>query len=79
MAGWWMGGWSWLWIALIVLAIVMLVLWISKRSAPAPGGRDDPGGQRVDALALLEERYARGEIDREEFEERRRTLRGGPP
>jgi len=74
MSGWWMGGWGWLWIALIVVVIVLLVLWVARRSGP-PGGA---GGDRGDALRILEERFARGEIDREEFEERRRTLRDGP-
>lgn len=32
-----------------------------------------------EALSILEERFARVDIDREEFEERRRTLRGGSP
>lgn len=31
------------------------------------------------ALQVLEERYARGEITREEFLERRSVLAGGPP
>ncbi|WP_068163279.1 SHOCT domain-containing protein [Rhodococcus phenolicus] len=35
----------------------------------APGG---PGGAR----GILDERYARGEIDAEEYRERRRTLEG---
>jgi putative membrane protein len=73
MWSWWMGGWGWLWIALIVLVIVLLVVWITRRSGPT--GRSGGGD---DALRILEERFARGEIDREEFEGRRRTLRGGP-
>jgi putative membrane protein len=74
MWSWWMGGWSWFWFALLVLVIVLLVVWITRRSGPTDGG-----GGGDDALRILEERFARGEIDREEFEERRRTLRGGPP
>jgi uncharacterized membrane protein len=31
-------------------------------------------GTRPDALSILERRYGAGEIDRDEFEERRRVL-----
>ena len=34
--------------------------------------------ERAEAMRVLEERYARGEIDREVFEERRRILSGSP-
>ncbi|MCZ6773307.1 MAG: SHOCT domain-containing protein [Proteobacteria bacterium] len=53
-----------------MILIVLAVRWMSGGSprvgdGPAPGNR---------ALDILEERYARGEIDKEEFEERRRLL-----
>lgn len=49
------------WIALLVLIVVAIMrLW--------PQGRED------EALSLLRQRYARGEIDSEEFEKRRRDL-----
>jgi putative membrane protein len=35
-----------------------------------------PGGNRSDALATLEARYARGEIQREEYLEKKRDLGG---
>lgn len=44
------------------------------------GGADDSGGKTGEmrapsnAFAILQERFARGEIDREEFEDRRRVL-----
>lgn len=74
-----MGGWGWLWLALIVLVIVLLVVWVRRRSGPGDSGPGDRGVGGDDALRILEERFARGEIDRDEFEERRRALRGGPP
>ncbi len=77
MWGWGMGGWGWLWLVLIVVVIVLLVVWITRRTGPTGGSGG--GVDRVEALRILEERFARGEIDREEFEERRRVLRGGPP
>jgi putative membrane protein len=72
----WGGGWGFggigmlLWWVLIVLGIVLLVKWIFG-GGPAAGHRT---GDR--ALEVLKERYARGEIDKNEFEEKKRDLRG---
>lgn len=69
--GWGMGfgmiGMVLFWI-LVVLAIVLLVKWIS---ASASGSSPPPAKS---ALDILKERYARGEIDQPEFEEKRRAL-----
>ncbi len=75
----WGGEWGWggmflgpvfgiLFIAAIAIAIVLVVRALGG-GAPARGGRS--------ALDILDERFARGEIDREEYEERKRVLRGG--
>ena len=56
---------------LTVLGVVWLIERRSKgRAIPAAPASLDP------ALAALRERYARGEIDATEFEERKRTLGG---
>ena len=58
-------------IALLVGVIVILVRWLSGASfggiLPAPPAANN-------ALDILKERFARGEIDKEEFDERRRAL-----
>jgi putative membrane protein len=72
-------GWGWgyfgvvhmlLWWALIVLGIVVLVKWLASGSATS-GGSALSGR----ALEVLKERYARGEIGKEEFEQKKRDLR----
>ncbi len=75
MMSWWMAsGWGWLWVLLAAVLIALLV-WVlvrlSGRPSP-PSGRTQP-----DALQILEERFARGEIDHDEFESRRAALRDG--
>ena len=72
--GWGMGWWGWvLWPALLLLGGV--AAYVLLRSAE---GRDgDTSGGTDDALSALRERYARGEIDDEELERRRRTLQSG--
>ena len=63
---------SLLWVVSLLVVVVGLALLVS---AVRPGRRapDEPPG---DALRILEERYARGEIDEDEFHQRRRTLMG---
>ena len=73
----WGGGWGWglfgflhmfLWWILIILGIVVLARWIF-------GGAHRHHGHGEDrALAILRERYARGEIDKAEYEARRKDL-----
>lgn len=71
--GWFMGPFMMvLFLILAVVAIVLIVRWLGGHGHDARGG-----GQGEDmALAVLRERFARGEIDAEEFEARRRVLRG---
>jgi putative membrane protein len=56
------------WGGLIVL-ILLAIRWFGRSSA---GGEPPPGGRTP--LDVLQERFARGEIDRVEFEERRQAL-----
>jgi len=84
--GWGMG-WAWLfWILLIVgvVVLVTLLVLVVSRGGPGPGRQDGPrtppaGPAPSRAREILEERYARGEISAEEFQERRRMLEGNGP
>lgn len=55
--------WWGIWILLIIA--IFFTPWISRRG---------PSGDS--AMDVLRERYARGEIDKDEFEERKRVLKG---
>ena len=56
-------------IAIAVVVVFMVVRWL--RPADPSGGS---GTNAKSAIAILEERYARGEIDKQEFEEKRRVM-----
>lgn len=75
----WDGGWSMfffgplfmiIFLAILVAAIVLLVKWLGGMTGVGP--TQQPPANR--ALDILKERFARGEIDKAEFEERRRLL-----
>jgi putative membrane protein len=65
--GWGMGfGWFFmiLFWALVILGIIALVKWLSGGSGARP----------KTALDILQERFARGEIDQQEYQQKRRDL-----
>lgn len=64
------GGFMWLFWILIVAAVVFLFLSITK------GGNNNTEIDRERPLEILQKRYARGEIEKEEYEQRRKELEG---
>jgi putative membrane protein len=74
--GWWWGFGALhmlLYWGVLILAIALLVKWLfggrTSASAEPPRGKG--------AIEILRERYARGEIDKKEYEEKKRDLEGG--
>ncbi len=62
------GAWVWL---LVIALVIAGVVWFVRSQPPA-------GSQRLEArsagLKVLEERYARGEISREEYLQKKRDI-----
>lgn len=66
--GWWhMGGMWFFWIVVIVV-LIFLIRWL----AVSPQRTEAP---RESAIDILKQRYARGEIDKEEYERKLSDLR----
>ena len=72
--GW---GWGWgvlgtvhmvLWWVLIILGIAVLAKWFFR------SGAQDGRASGARAFEILKERYARGEIGKDEFEQKKRDL-----
>lgn len=76
MQGWGMWGpgtmlfFSLFWIAILVLVIVGIVFLIRYMRGYGMEGR----GAQETPMDVLKKRYARGEIDRKEFEEKKKDL-----
>ena len=58
-----------LWWVLIIVGVVALVRWVATSS-----GVEGRSGGDSKALDILKQRYARGEIDEQEFQKRKRDL-----
>ena len=69
-----MGGFGWIFMVvfwgLVIWAIVALV----RGNSGSGHGGDDAHGKDKSPLDILKERYAKGEIDKKEFEERKKDL-----
>ncbi len=71
-----MYGWSggmWVIGPLMMVAIIWLVVWLVRDTARPTNQASNWKG----ATGILEERFARGEIDRDEYLQRRAALEGG--
>jgi putative membrane protein len=88
-----MWGYDWGWGAWLAMSVMMVLFWglviagivvlvrylTSSRQGggPASGGGPTSGRGREDAEEILAQRFARGEIDEEEYTRRRELLRSG--
>lgn len=74
-----MDGWAYAFMAigsLLFLALIIVVAFVAVRyfgQGSRPAGRAD---ERTPAEQMLAERYARGEVDEEEYRRRLQALRG---
>ena len=71
-----MGGGMWIWMffniiiwILVILGIVLLVVWVVRKTRIGERSRVEES-----ALEILKKRYARGEISKEEYEEKKRDI-----
>jgi putative membrane protein len=85
-----MWGYDWGWGGWLVMSVMMLLFWGlviaviialvrylggTRQDGPSASSSADRG--RLSAEELLDERFARGEIDQDEYTRRRQLLRAG--
>lgn len=68
--GWhaWGMGWGWI----IILIVLVAIIWIVFRAANQNRSINPP--ERQTPIDILKERYAKGEITKEEFDRRKNDL-----
>jgi len=69
MMGWgWGIGWMILWAVILIGIVALVVWWASTAARTSPSNHEGP-------LEILKLRYARGEIDHDEYRKRLEVLR----
>jgi putative membrane protein len=69
------GGWMWVWLVLVVVGLLIIGyvgVRLAQGRARSSSAGSDPSGSS--ARRILDQRYARGEIDEEEYLRRRDML-----
>jgi putative membrane protein len=70
-----MGGFGWMWLMPIFWILILgLIIWAVVAAVRRPGESDGSARSADSALELLKKRYARGEIDKQEYEEKKKDL-----
>jgi putative membrane protein len=72
-----MDGWDWVWGTLMMVVFwggLTAVVVLAVRAFGSNSRRGSAESDRPDARAILDARFARGEISEEEFEDRKRAL-----
>ena len=62
------GGWGWIFGLIVIVAFVWLIITVFNQN------RGSNQSNSKSPLDILKERYARGEIDRDEFQKRKEDL-----
>ena len=68
------GGFGFLFMAIFWLGIIAAAIWLLGNLFPKTNVTDTTGGNGETAVSILQKRYARGEIDKEQFEQMRHEL-----
>jgi putative membrane protein len=68
-----MGVFMWIFWILVIVGVVFLVKWLVQQGKQSLPGREE------DPLDILKRRYARGEINKEEFEQKKRIFQDKMP
>lgn len=77
---WWMSNWGWGHMAfggvtmIVFLGGIILLAVLLARGLGGAAHRDAPSPAWQSPIEILQERFAKGEIDQKEYEERRRVL-----
>ena len=69
-----MGGFGLIWMLLFWAVLILLAVWLVSMLFPAAKKPEQDDSQSVPASEILKQRYARGELSQEEYQQMAETI-----
>jgi len=68
-------GWMWIWIVIIAVIVIGVIAYLAVKSSNSNGNKQDRHQESNQALEILKQKYANGEITEEEYLRKKEILK----
>lgn len=70
-----MGFFGWFFMLIFWILVIWLIVWFANKSKTVSSDKQTNPNSNKTAIEILDERYARGEISKKEYDEKKRDIK----